>query len=417
MSEASPERAPLSPEERAEQIRLAKERAAAARAARTSGEPAAAQSVPPPAEPNPAAAAVPSAAEPARAAPPSPADRAAAIEAAKARAAAARAAREGGAPPPPAAAEAPAAATAAAPAGEPARAEPLSPADRAAAIEAAKARAAAARVARESGAPPPAPAAAAAPRAAMSVEDRAAAVAQAQQRAAAIRAQRAAVGAPAAAATADATPTWRVAPNGASGVMTARPEARAQALAQTDAQGRIVLRRRQVLRGGFWAGFGVLAAGALATFADFFNPRHIVGFGGTVTVPAANVPSPGADPFHYLEGKTWISNLKEGEGVIAGIGQPGPAGVIALYHKCPHLGCTVPWNPAWNYLDHLGWFKCPCHGSTYSKCGYRVFGPAPHSMWSFPVTVDKAGNLQVNTGKITNGNLTQATTAVPYSHT
>jgi cytochrome b6-f complex iron-sulfur subunit len=431
MSEAQPERAQLSPEERAEQIRLAKERAASARAARESGvapaqaESAAAASaetgVPEPAAaiptataPAAAAASVPAAE---RAAPASPADRAAAIQAAKERAAAARAAKEGGAVPTPVA-EAPAAqaaspSAAAAPAARAERAAPATPEERAAAIRAAKERAAAARAGGGAAVQPAA--APAAPRPALSPEQRAAALAQAQERAAAVKAQRASA-APAAKVAAPPPPaTWRVVANGkAQPIAAARPEPRAQAIAQMDRASRLVMRRRQFLRGGFWAGAAVLAAGSLAAFLDFFNPRDITGFGGVVTVPASDVPPPGGDPIHYLEAKIWVANLKAGEGVVGGIGTPGPAGVLALYQKCPHLGCTVPWRSDFNFLDHTGWFRCPCHGSTYTKAGYRVFGPAPHSMWTFPVKVGSGGSLSVNTGKISNGNLIQATTTVPY---
>ena len=49
-------------------------------------------------------------------------------------------------------------------------------------------------------------------------------------------------------------------------------------MAAIDQPTRMVLRRRDLLRGGFWAGLGVLTVGGLATFLDFFNPRDIRGF-------------------------------------------------------------------------------------------------------------------------------------------
>ena len=51
----------------------------------------------------------------------------------------------------------------------------------------------------------------------------------------------------------------------------------------------------------------------------------------------------GAEPKHYLDGQFWIANLDPGESRKGGTG--GGAGLIALWHKCPHLGCTVPWRP------------------------------------------------------------------------
>jgi len=82
--------------------------------------------------------------------------------------------------------------------------------------------------------------------------------------------------------------------------------------------------------------------------------------------------------------------------------------IVALYHKCPHLGCTVPWRPEFAYEDprtgeaYKGWFRCPCHGSTYSAGGVRVFGPAPRSMDTFAVTIED-GRITVDTGSITTG--------------
>ena len=78
-------------------------------------------------------------------------------------------------------------------------------------------------------------------------------------------------------------------------------------------------------------------------------------------------------------------------------------GLLALWRRCPHLGCTVPWKSGFNYEGDKGWFRCPCHGSTYTKAGVRVFGPATRSMDTMHIEVDDAGNITVNTGDITFG--------------
>jgi cytochrome b6-f complex iron-sulfur subunit len=88
--------------------------------------------------------------------------------------------------------------------------------------------------------------------------------------------------------------------------------------------------------------------------------------------------------------------------------QGGP-GFLALWWKCPHLGCTVPWRETFSFVDPAtgastqGWFRCPCHGSTYNHAGVRVFGPAPRSMDRMELTIDGSGNITVNTGAITKG--------------
>lgn len=50
---------------------------------------------------------------------------------------------------------------------------------------------------------------------------------------------------------------------------------------------------------------------------------------------------------------------------------------IALYQRCVHLGCTVP------YRDDCFSFKCPCHGSHYNTDGEYLDGPAPRSLDRF----------------------------------
>ena len=57
-------------------------------------------------------------------------------------------------------------------------------------------------------------------------------------------------------------------------------------------------------------------------------------------------------------------------------------GFVALYQKCPHLGCRVPW------CKTSQWFECPCHGSQYNRVGEKKGGPAPRGMDRFVVTVE-----------------------------
>ena len=69
------------------------------------------------------------------------------------------------------------------------------------------------------------------------------------------------------------------------------------------------------------------------------------------------------------------------------------AGVVALYQKCPHLGCRVPW------CQTSQWFECPCHGSQYNRVGEKKGGPAPHGLDHFAVAVE-GGSLVVDTGNV-----------------
>ena len=70
------------------------------------------------------------------------------------------------------------------------------------------------------------------------------------------------------------------------------------------------------------------------------------------------------------------------------------AGVVALYQKCPHLGCRVP------FCESSQWFECPCHGSQYNRVGEKK-GP-PRGMDRFAVAIT-GGNLTIDTGQIALG--------------
>lgn len=178
--------------------------------------------------------------------------------------------------------------------------------------------------------------------------------------------------------------------------------------------------RRSFLRASAFAGLTLFVGSMLSSFLGFFNLRSPTGFGAPVTVAGASVPRPGSEPVRVPEGKFWLVNLQGTEGDVFGVGATG--GLVALYWKCPHLGCTVPWNggfdgAAVSFPGIVGWFVCPCHGSTYSRAGVRVFGPAPRSMDTFLITVNGDGTLTVNTRAITSGAATPANPlrAVPYN--
>ena len=167
--------------------------------------------------------------------------------------------------------------------------------------------------------------------------------------------------------------------------------------------------RRNILQITFWAGL-LGAVGALAgTLVDMLYPRGVTGFGGVFSPGTVDQFPPGTKK-QFLDGKYWLVNLTAEQG--------GP-GFLALWQKCPHLGCTVPWREGFSFTDlttnqeKRGWFRCPCHGSTYTDAGVRVFGPAPRSMDVMEVTIDPGTKrISVNTGKITKGTPDNAKSAV-----
>ena len=63
---------------------------------------------------------------------------------------------------------------------------------------------------------------------------------------------------------------------------------------------------------------------------------------------------------------------------------PTAGGLIAFSRKCPEEGCTIPWNPnyEWEFFGTktTGAFKCPCRGGVFTKAGVKVFGTAARNL-------------------------------------
>jgi cytochrome b6-f complex iron-sulfur subunit len=176
------------------------------------------------------------------------------------------------------------------------------------------------------------------------------------------------------------------------------------------------LPRRKVLLIAFWGGMGAMLLGIVTTILNSLYPRNVTGFGGTVYVGTVDqlTQAPG-QKLHNLDAKAWLV-LLTGDKVRRNPGaQEGS--IMALYHKCVHLGCTVPWRADFSRQDprdgetYAGWFLCPCHGSTYSDAGVRVFGPAPRSLDTFALSI-VGGKMTVNTGKIKLGDTTNPSRAI-----
>jgi cytochrome b6-f complex iron-sulfur subunit len=152
------------------------------------------------------------------------------------------------------------------------------------------------------------------------------------------------------------------------------------------------------------AGLGTFAA---ASFVGFLWPFKIGGFGGKVAVGKlddirAGITA-GSGFFYAPEARTWFTAyptdaIPKAEGVyVESILAGMRSGVVALYQKCPHLGCRVP------QCVSSQWFECPCHGSQYNRVGEKKAGPAPRGMDRFPVTVAANGDVTVDTGVVVAG--------------
>ena len=150
-----------------------------------------------------------------------------------------------------------------------------------------------------------------------------------------------------------------------------------------------VTRRRMALRWVGWGSLLLLLAGWGNGFLSFFRPGKTGAFGSMITAAGVEDLKVG-DVKAVTEGKFYLTRV--------------PEGFIALWWKCPHLGCTVPWKPTDPVepgdegFAQQGRFNCPCHGSIYNRYGQIITGPAPRPMDRFPITIE-AGKIRVDTSK------------------
>lgn len=145
---------------------------------------------------------------------------------------------------------------------------------------------------------------------------------------------------------------------------------------------------------------GFLGGQALA-FLSFLWPRVSGGFGADLSVGtpaellAQAIQADGSiipvflpDARAYIvPAPTTLSAQFEGKSVAV-------EGVMAVYQRCVHLGCRVPW-----CATSQG-FECPCHGSKYNSVGEYFAGPAPRNLDHFVLELSATGNLIIKTGTI-----------------
>lgn len=176
------------------------------------------------------------------------------------------------------------------------------------------------------------------------------------------------------------------------------------------------LSRRRFLRRSMLAIWGLSATAAVAGALDMLYPNLAGQFGSTIAVgkktdfPAASkladyqlntkgvfynqsaktyIIHLAADTQFLLSG-TFLNNQLDSESVVK---DSDGSYWIALYQKCVHLGCTVP------FRNDCNSFKCPCHGSHYNVDGEYLDGPAPRSLDRFAL-VFSGSDVNVNTGVI-----------------
>jgi cytochrome b6-f complex iron-sulfur subunit len=168
----------------------------------------------------------------------------------------------------------------------------------------------------------------------------------------------------------------------------------------------LAVTRRQFFNRGIVAMFGLGLAGFGTAAIGFLWPTLSGGFGSKIKAGKLDdILSTMADkrePVYVPEGRFYLNpypkaTLDKAKKVYSGAVLEGmSSGVVALYQKCVHLGCRVPWCKA------SQWFECPCHGSKYSRVGEKKGGPAPRGLDRFGVTIE-GGEVVVDTKTVVLG--------------
>jgi len=164
--------------------------------------------------------------------------------------------------------------------------------------------------------------------------------------------------------------------------------------------------RRQFFNRSIVTVFAFGLSGFGASVLAFLWPSNTGGFGSAINVGSLEdikqAITDGNGFAYYPEGRMWITAypsdaVSKAKAVYSPQELSGmEAGVVALYQKCPHLGCRVP------QCETSQWFECPCHGSQYNQVGEKKGGPAPRGMDRFAMAVD-GDNLTVDTGTVIQG--------------
>ena len=171
------------------------------------------------------------------------------------------------------------------------------------------------------------------------------------------------------------------------------------------------LSRRAFMRRMLGVGAGILALEFIGGSIAFLWPQLRGGLGakfsvGTLADIVAKQPTFASGwPFAVGPARSFLINVPAAMelalGHEASVPNPTADQMLALYRKCPHLGCQVP-----GLCDELKRFTCRCHGSTYNILGEKLkVGPAARGMDRFAVEIDPNGVVVIDTSQYTYGAL------------
>lgn len=158
--------------------------------------------------------------------------------------------------------------------------------------------------------------------------------------------------------------------------------------------------RRQFFNRAMLATFGAFL-GAFGLYSlSFLWPKLSGGFGSDVNAGKLDdlkgklhTASGGVVPLFIPEARAYLVPYAQLNPEFDGKGV-ATQGVMALYQRCVHLGCRVPW------CDSSQGFECPCHGSKYTQVGEYFAGPAPRNLDRFVINLTGGGDLIIKTSQI-----------------
>ncbi|MGH2402031.1 MAG: ubiquinol-cytochrome c reductase iron-sulfur subunit [Candidatus Limnocylindria bacterium] len=167
-----------------------------------------------------------------------------------------------------------------------------------------------------------------------------------------------------------------------------------------------IVSRRSFLRRVLGAGVGLLSLEFIGGSLAFLWPNLTEGLGAPFRVGLmsdilrAQPRFAEGYPYSFAAARSFLVNVPAARALASGIptevANPGAGEMIALWRKCPHLGCMVP-----DLCDSVKRFQCRCHGSTYNILGEKLEkGPAERGMDRFAVRVEDDGTVVIDTSEI-----------------
>lgn len=159
--------------------------------------------------------------------------------------------------------------------------------------------------------------------------------------------------------------------------------------------------RRQFFNRAIVTTFGAFLGFQALSYLGFFWPKLTGGFGSDVDagpvedlVAQTQNPDGTIGPVFIPEARAYVVPAPDTlsaqfQGLSVEVG-----GLMALYQRCVHLGCRVPW-----CASSIG-FECPCHGSKYNSIGEYYAGPAPRNLDRFVVEIRNEDRFTIRTGTI-----------------